>query len=193
MKLAVLTVPALETFYVECPGHYTVGELKEVIMEIHGLSTDEQRFAYRGRFLEDNRELKSYGIGDGSRLFLPCRDRGEIPPVLRKLYMNGILLSDQEDSIARYRIFGTVLTYLAKKTSMMVYIDSFTGKTFSLECSDQHTEEELREMIQDSEGIPKDEQRLMFAGKHLEDKRRLKDCHITKGSTIQMTLRLRGG
>lgn len=111
----------------------------------------------------------------------------------RKLYMNGTLLTDHEDSIARYRIFGTVLTYRATRTSMMVYIDSFTGKTFSVECSDQTTEEELRELIQDAEGIPKDEQRLMFAGKHLEDKSCLKDHRIIKGSTIQMTLRLRGG
>jgi uncharacterized ubiquitin-like protein YukD len=75
VKLTILTVPALKTFDVECPGHYTVEELKEVIMRKHGLSPDEQRFAYKGMYLEDNRELRSYGIGDGSRLFLPLQRR----------------------------------------------------------------------------------------------------------------------
>ncbi|KAG0242841.1 hypothetical protein BGX31_011504 [Mortierella sp. GBA43] len=112
----------------------------------------------------------------------------------RNLYMNGILLDDQQESISRYRVFGTVLTYQAiQSQGMVVYINSFTGKTIALKCSGEHTSEQLQEMIQEVIGLPRDQQRLMFAGKAIEGKARLKDYRISNGSTLQLTLRLCGG
>lgn len=112
----------------------------------------------------------------------------------RNLYMNGILLDDQQETISRCLIFGNVLTYQAiKSRGMVVYISAFTGKTIALECSGDHTSEQLKEMVQEVIGLPRNQQRLMFAGKTIEDEAQLKDYRIINGSTIQLTLRLCGG
>eukprot|EP00347_Sterkiella_histriomuscorum_P006632 403352030 len=122
------------------------------------------------------------------------QDKPGMPPDHIRLVFGGKKLQDGK-ILSDYGLQkeSTIHMVLRLRGGMQIFVKALTGRTITLEVEQDESIESIRAKLQDKEGIPPDQLRLIFGGKELLVGKTLKDYGIQKESTIFTVLRLRGG
>lgn len=164
-------------FSIKVNNSTTVDQLKKLIVERETVSNDLQlSLIFAGSILQDDLKLIDRGIRKEAIIHLVYR-----PSNIQEIKSSTIASSK---SMTKNHI---------NDETWPIYISTLTGKILTINVTGLTTIYELKELIQDKDGTPPDQQRLIFAGKQLEDHIMLSSYNIMEGTKLHLVLRLSGG
>ncbi|XP_047674044.1 polyubiquitin-like [Tachysurus fulvidraco] len=120
------------------------------------------------------------------------------PSRLKLSVTNGcvVQLDNDQETVSSYGLSsGATVMLLISMTPvpLQVFVKNEKGQMKTYDITDDETVDQLMKKVHQNGGAPEDQQRLIYSGRQLESGRKLQDYGIVSGSTIHMTLRLRGG
>lgn len=207
-----------QTICIELEQSDRIRNVKEKIQEKEGIPIDLQHLMYEGRLLANEHFLFFYNITDGAILHLariqifvktitgekftltvdPNKtiatmkiqiwDKKVVCPSKQHLFFNCMKLQD-DHTLTDYNI--TANSTLLLCLIMHISVTTLMNKTITLMVKSFDSIEQVKNMIKVKEGIPSDQQHLLFHGHKLSDGCTVMDYNIVEGSTLHLVLRLK--
>ena len=192
-----------ESVAIDVDGSETLSNIKRYLCSRLKIRRRNQVLKFRDRRLEESETLKSAGIYKDAVITLEriadiedgsaaLRDT----PELKASPSKRSKLCPQAPSTAKLAAEARRAACdagAAQRDDGEIFVQTLTGKKLRLEYLPDCTIEMLKSRVQDCEGIPPDQQRLIFAGRQLEDDLTLDDYELRHGSVLHLVLKLRGG